>query len=51
MYNKDAKTIEVYVNGEITITQDVDPIASGDSLAARTLGGGVEFSAFYVKSN
>lgn len=51
VYNKDAKTIEVYVNGEITITQDVDPIASGDSLAARTLGGGVEFSAFYVKSN
>lgn len=51
VYNKDAKTIEVYVNGELTITQVVDPIASGDSMAARTLGAGVEFSAFYVKSN
>jgi hypothetical protein len=49
-YHKDTKMIEVYVNGEMVLMQEVDAIPSGDSMAARTLGGGVEFSAFYVKT-
>jgi len=49
-YHKDTRTIEVYVNGALAMTQKVDPIASGDSIAARTLGAGVEATAFYVKT-
>jgi hypothetical protein len=49
-YNQKTRTIEVYINGLLTISQPVEPIASGDSIAARTLGGGVEFTSFYVKT-
>jgi hypothetical protein len=50
VYDKTSRSLEVFVNGSVVISQLVDPIASGDSMAARTLGGGVEFSAFYVKT-
>jgi len=50
VYDKTSRSLEVSVNGSVVISQLVDTIASGDAMAARTLGGGVEFSAFYVKT-
>lgn len=51
LYDKDAATISVSMNGTLYVTYDVvDVIESGSKVAARTLGGPVTFSNASVKA-
>jgi hypothetical protein len=50
IYDRTKRTISVFVNGVKRLEQVVeDPIWSGDTVALRTLGGGVTFTRGYIK--
>jgi hypothetical protein len=50
VYDRTEGTVQVRVNGELALTQVVDPLSRGDTIAARSLGAGVELSSFSVRA-